>query len=155
MDAALRHAYAVQALAEREGGLAGAAQAPRAAAMRLRKRRRGDDPLDRPAPSRSRQRAARVDALLRVTGIGLFLHVQSCWRIAKFFQYDFLIINCILMKLHRLCCLVIGQCARCCDVGWYWLLIHMIIHNPCTPFVDTVNGGSNVPSHYCLTHHGV
>jgi hypothetical protein len=66
-----------------------------------------------------------------------------------------LIINCILMKLHRLWCLVIGQCARCCDVGWYWLLIHMIIHNPCTPFVDTVNGGSNVPSHYCLTHHAV
>ena len=51
--------------------------------------------------------------------------------------------KCISVKLHGLCCLPIGQCVRCSGTAWYWSLIHMVIHIPCTSFVDRESGGGN------------
>src|SRR4249920_3734454 len=67
---------------------------------------------------------------------------ESC-EICTRFPYDFLLKSCIPVKLHRWCCLSIGQCVRCCGTAWYWSLIHMIIHKPYTPFVDTESGGAD------------
>ena len=77
---------------------------------------------------------------------------ESSWSygICALVPCTFLLENCILVKLHGLCCLPIGQCVRCCGTAWYWSLIHMIIHKPCTPFVDTESGGAEVLPHYRL-----
>ena len=72
---------------------------------------------------------------------------SGSYGICALVPYTFLLENCILVKLHGLCCLPIGQCVRCCGTAWYWSLIHMIIHNPCTPFVDTESGGAEVLPH--------
>jgi hypothetical protein len=72
---------------------------------------------------------------------------SGSYGICALVPYKFLLKNCISMKLHGLCCLVIGQCARCCGTARYWSLIHMVIHTPCTPFVDTESEGANVMPH--------
>lgn len=71
---------------------------------------------------------------------------ESSWscEICTFGPCEFLPKNGTSMKLHGLYCLPIVQCVRCCGTAWHWSLIHMVIHTPCTPFVDTEREGANV-----------
>ena len=70
----------------------------------------------------------------------------SCGICAQFLS-GFLLTRCILVKLHSLCCVSIGQCVRSCGTAWYWSLIHMIVHKAYTSFVDTESGDPDVMLH--------
>ena len=75
---------------------------------------------------------------------------ESCGIGARL-PYNFSLKICILVKLHRLCCLSIGQCVRCCGTAWHWSLIHMIIHTSCTSFVDTESERADTLPHCRLS----
>jgi hypothetical protein len=106
------------------------------------------------------QSRARRTIIHRWYPAGLVLHCQSAHfrtldsgessescRICARFPSDVPLKSYIPVKLHSLCCLSIGQCARCCGTAWYWSLIHMIIHKRYTSFVDTESEGADVLPH--------